>query len=498
MTESSNDDDIIIRDRYRKFIVSGLGRSILTRAFSLGYIVVVTRNIPLDTLDLMILLTTVQLIVVRLSSYGLTYSLTQKGISQGLSKEKINNIALTTASTGIPISILASIIVSIYLHLSWFNFILYTIVVVAHYLLELVYALNSVYLDTDITLLQQTIYSIVNSISVPLIYLLRENFSSILIAWSLSYLVTFIPVYKTLIALAKHFTLQWTDTKAILKFGFPVYISDMATLAIQKLDIFVLYLFFQEGDTSLYFYVLRIAVIAQEFFVIIFSGIFPILSKIYTRVSPKEYFELINSFLRLVLTFGGIFYFSIYYQSDLAIYLILSKKFINGLPILRLILSAYFIRLFSYVLRPTFKAIGKRREIVFGPLMGNAVRILGIVAFYKLGPFGLAIAISLEIIVLASYFIMKLRNRIRFRSYVRVALYSSLVFLLVNIIPAGSLILVRVGLCVLMVMLYVVLLVLIKPLERGDFELIEKVFGSSLGNRLEFIKVHISHSSSKS
>ena len=482
-------NEIKVSKKYRNFLISGIGRILLTRVTSVIYIILLVRFVPLILQDYMIIINNIMGISATVGLFGIGFSLTQKKISSHTSNEDFYKIIFTVFILGMPINLISVFIIMLYIELTTIEIIILILTSLLNYALYIIFVLNDGLIKSELTIMAKTIYSVLNSILVPSLFIIFETFHSILFAWNISMIIAILSSLGTVKEIFNYLKFDLKNTKSIIKFGFPVYLTSLLTFVSQRLDTFILYLFYEIGETSQYYWVLRIAQVCQEFFFSIFTGLFPLLTKIFSRNEDEHYREIINSFLRII-NFGSVYFFGLLIvSSELMIKYLLGYNNPIYYLIIKYAFLAYIFRAISMILYTSSLAQGKTKIISIGSIISNSTKSIGLILFYNFGPLFFIYIMVFQYMVLTTYYIFVKRSILS----INTQLLRNLIFLVVLItstffIPQG----VTLNQSILYLILYlfssILLGYIIKPLSKNDLENISNIIGDRFNTFIKILK----------
>ena len=482
-------NEIKVSNKYRNFLISGIGRILLTRITSVIYIILLVRYVPLVLQDYMIIINNFLGISATIGLFGIGYSLTQKKISTNVSNDDYHKIIYTIFILGSPINVISVFIIKLYVEISNSDLILLIFTSLFNYSLFLIYVLNDGLIKSELTILAKTIYSVLNSLLVPTFFILFDSFNSILLAWNFSMLIALISSFSTIKNIVAHLKFDFKNSQSIIKFGFPVYLTSLLTIVSQRLDTFILYLFYETGETSQYYWVLRIAQVCQELFFSIFTGLFPILTKIFSRNNQWHYNNVVNSFLR-VINFSSAYFFGILIvSSEIIIRYILGYEEIIYFRIIKYAFLAYILSAIAQILITSSLAQGKTKTISIGSVISNSVRTISLLLFYNTGPMVFVIILVFQQIILSAYYIFAKRSILSFnKQLVRNFIYLGLLITMTFFVPIGATLPQSILYLIIYLLLTIFLGYIIKPLSKNDLDNISNIIGDRFNTPNKFLK----------
>lgn len=486
-------EEINLSSKYKQFLVSGIFRSIITRIFSIFYVIYITRNVSIQFQDQMVILASIQAISVKIGLFGISYALVQQGIFKNKNFKFFNEIIYSTLLIGSPIILLFGIFTQMYLKLSLVNSIFFISVLFISYIFESLIISSNANLRTDKGVLMKTFYSIFNSILVSSFLFFQENIFSLLLAWVLSFVFAMLIIKSEIISLLKHINLNLKDTFEILKFGLPIYFIGLSLLIVDHVDRFLIYSLFEVGDTASYYWASRISSIFQEFLTTIFIGVIPLFTKLYRKESLTIFLSKINSFLRIIIINSFIFFFIIIINRSYIIEILLSELFLNVSNLLGILLTASYFSIICVLINSTFAAMGNRLYLVIVTVVAVLSKTLGIFIFFEFGIYGLGFAVLFQkAFYLFSHILLFWKKFDQIISYLRSIIFVLLLFLSIFIfnifLNISSIFYINiVSILVILFFSY-----LIKPFNSNDIDILLSII--SINNiMIKKIFRHISH-----
>lgn len=481
----ASQDEASVSTKYRRFVITGFGRAFLTRAMSLAYILLITRLVPLDVQDKLVLLATGQWIIGVVTLFGFTYSLTRQGVYLEDRASAVASSVTASIIVGMPLTALLNFGVGLYAQLDLLEHLLYQISCSLYYLFQVALMVQHTRLRSDRAILAMAVYSVFNSLLVPSFFLLiQSSLSGILLAWIGAMSITLFLERKLLLAALKTWTINWPMAKRVFVFGLPVYLASVFAAGAQQVDSFILFLEFPTGETAQYYWVRRIATIAQELFMVFLTGALPLLTKLHKQSNTELFEKRVKSILRIGMLIGIVVYGAIYIESYMVISLILSEEFIEGVPILQVFMLAMVLRVTSLIIYQVFAARGQSRFMMEGSVTANIVRIALLFWLVSKGGIGLAWVAALHASYLLLYNFFRARRELvsalagpRFLLASSLLVVTSLLFPRPEDLLSGALVGFAFAAAVL------VILRISRPLDGDDLVMMERVFGA----RLQFL-----------
>jgi O-antigen/teichoic acid export membrane protein len=492
--ETSDDLNPSLSQRYQKFLFTSIIRTIITRIFSIGYILVLVRLVPRELQDDMIILAMGHGITITIALFGSSYGLTLFAIRRNYHIEKSSYLAYNIFLIGSPIILISSLFYSLLVGLTIIQGFFYLITMYLVFLMEIALVLYDSILATDKKLIATSIYSIANSISVPLVFYIFQTFTSILIAWILSFLITMIYTNNILLKIFKNIKIELKEAIGIIRFGFPMYLTTIYAIIVQRIDIFILYTNFESGETSLYYWSVRIAFLSFELFSAVLTGLFPLLTKIITRGNTEDFRIILNKMIRLTVFLSIVFYNPLIYSGKFIIGIILSTEFLEGVILLKIALLAMMLESSRLVINTSYNAEGKRRILTFVSIFAYSSRIISIVILVKYGPLGLILSLLLQntaTLMVLLYFRRKEFNL--YHSYFRLIIFSIIISILSWFLPSGDTILQFLTYFIFYFILILIITILIRPINNEDVLLLTKILNENVTRHLFRVSKYIAH-----
>jgi len=250
------------------------------------------------------------------------------------------------------------------------------------------------------------------------------------------------------------------------------------TIVSQRLDTFILYLFYDTGETSQYYWALRIAQVCQEFFFSIFTGLFPLLTKIFSRNDNLHYRDIINSFLRII-NFGSVYFFGLLIvSSEFLIKYILGYDNPIYYSIIKFAFLAYVLKAIAQILITSSLAQGKTKIISIGSIVSNSTRTIGLLFFYNYGPLVFVYILVIQQMVLSIYYVIAKKIILSFDiQLIRNLFYLSFSIIFAMLIPTGL----TINQSFLNIIFYFIITIIlgffVKPINRFDVDNILNTIG---------------------
>ena len=240
---------------------------------------------------------------------------------------------------------------------------LFLISAILYYLFAVIQMIQDIILQSNRNVLMQTVYNILNSISVPIFFLLFRSLRIIFIAWIFSFGVALLYERKLIWKILTNLRFNFKVNYDIFLYGFPLYILGIFDVSSRQLSTFILFELFSVGSLSSYNWSLRIATTVFELFTVLLTGAFPLLTNYYVRNDFSKFNDTIKSILKIGMAFG-LFLFGIsFIGGNYGIILLVSNRFPDSPLFFRILVFSYFLRTVPLILGQVFNARGNRRFI---------------------------------------------------------------------------------------------------------------------------------------
>jgi O-antigen/teichoic acid export membrane protein len=471
-------DQESLSSRYRLFIISGFTRVVLTRILSLIYIVVVARIVSLSVQDHLILLSTGQWIVGVVSTFGFTFSLTRMAFTEENRSHVVASGVTSVLLLGTIITIILNLIFAILTGLDLIEILLYLFSCVLYFILQIALLVEDTRLRSDRKQLATALFSIANSILVPSLFFIFETLTSVLVSWILGLLLTLFYERKVIYISFSNLKWDYKTSKAIFFYGLPIYMSSLFTAVVQNLDRFILFIRFPEGDLAEYYWAFRISITFEEIFLVLLTGAFPLLTKLYKNNDMAVFEIRTQSILKIGLFLGLFLYGVVFHQANVITLLILGNKFLGVIIILQILTVATTVKIVRNILFQVVLAEGRRRYITESVVFGALSRIIFILILIPFGGVGFAFALLLQSIVLSLYFIFR-KKKTTMNSLIHLRVILSLIiivmFTFIFSSPLGLILSIIKGCFYIIGFLFI--LFILKPFNNDDYVLFERLAG---------------------
>ncbi len=382
------DEQISFSRRYRSFLLSGGARIFTTRLFSLIYIYVFTRLVAPDIYDKIVYLATTQAMLIFASHHGLPFS----SVHFGLGKKKVEgggilpfHMALTV---GVPtIVILTELVVlvpGIFFPETAYSFVYFNPQLHLAYLGANIFAITSEGLiysqaailrsDREETL--RSVYSISNSIFVPLAYFYFPSLETVVVTWAI--LLFFVNVLGIIMYPYKKEIMMFNFSfiRDVVAFGFIVNLGGIYHSFSQRYDQYVILLSFEPGTLANFALAQRLATIALEGFGTILTGIFPLLVKLELDRGKDAVRKYFTSFFKIGAYGSSLLFLGVYVFSDVIVHLIFDSRYWDSLEYLRWFAWSMWLYSLFYMVSIKVNSYGSRRIAVGLALFTATVRIV--------------------------------------------------------------------------------------------------------------------------
>lgn len=401
--------------KYRAFIISGGARIITTRFFSILYIFVITRLISKADWDYLLVLGSTQTILVLFSTFGLNFSATHFGLGKKKVKGGDSLPFQVTLFVGLPTILLLSELVLSLSSLFFGTGSIYNVVIengelhaaflfsnAFAIMMEGVAACQVALLNSDKEAGLRMFYSVTNSIFVPISYYIRPEISSVVWMWGFLMFLTTLLGIKIHPHRADLFKLRSAEVRRIIQYGFVYNLTTLMVTLSGQYDQFIIFLNFEPGVLSDYFWPMRITMIASEAFAVVMTGLFPLLTKIEADYGREIAIRRFRVMFKLTVYFASIFFTGLLVTSDL-VTILLGSSYQASIGYLQIFSIMGWALVVNQLLRIRLNSFGSRRYVVYSDILGSIVRmaLLTVAAFISIQ--SLIVARILVYLILSVY-----------------------------------------------------------------------------------------------
>ena len=168
-----------------------------------------------------------------------------------------------------------------------------------------------------------------------------------------------------------------------LKESFEYFLSEIATTAFGALNTLLIGIFLPGKDVAVWAVALQLIAMAN-------SAFRPIISAIYPNMVRNKHFGLIKKVLCLIVPLIFINCLFCYFASPFIIHLAAGTKYLDSVPIFRLMLPVLLFSFPAMMLGwPSLGAIGKIRQTTFTTIIAACVQCVGLCVLILSGTFSL-------------------------------------------------------------------------------------------------------------
>lgn len=462
---------------YARFLKVNIWRIVITRLVSIMYVIIVARLISLDIQDSMIILAYAQGLIVQLSLFGIGVSAVYIGRAQIEDDGVMQNALKSTFMLSLPFVIASAFLAREFIGMSSLAFLLYVSAMTLQMIFEYLNIYNDYRLRSDRKVIGRTIYSVANSILVPTMFFFTSSLEGVLMAWNYAMIMSVLYFGEDLSALFIKTEMDFPIMLRILKTGMPIYLANWVNLIAQRMDVFLIYAHGVSGESAQYYWMLKISAIGQEMFMIMINGLFPLLVVASKERTREEFVSLTHSLMRVALLFGVSTFTMLIAYGRVAVWILLSDRFLAGLIILQLLILGRTINIPATILISVSNAEGKLRRVMWMSLFADGLWIVAVFVLLRFGVIGLAIAFIINRIIQSGYMLWSTRDI--FRGEVR-AYYRILVFVFLMTLLSFATTYVFIFLCPF-------ILYATRPLHESDWVLIERVLPVTI-RKFPFLK----------
>lgn len=462
--------DESITSLYRRFIVTGFGRVFVSRIASLLYIIIISRIVPDEVQDVMVILLTSMAITSLMTLFGYSYSLVQSTIS----RQKASLIYTSSSFAvviGLPLNVVINLAISIAVGLPLFTTSLFLIANVFYYILELVLIIENARVRSDRHMLLRSLYSIISSISVPSLYYFFQSLDGIILAWIGSLILTGLLDVNLILVILKNIKWNPSEALSISKFGLLIYVTQVFLILSRQGDRYILFIFSSPGETALYYWIEGISRIALELFMILLTGAHPLFAR-FIAEDEEKFTRLFNSLVKFSYLMGGIIFFSVLLNSKLIVSTLIGDQFLVGYRVLIIFALALFIQSPIVVITTSYSAKNDQKPYVVSSMIEVIFKFAFIIILLDYGALGFAVAFLISQIFKVSYLIYISSEYLTITEWTR---YIGLLLVwgvLVFLSPQSADLENRIVTNILWIILIVGTLILLKPLTSSDLHVI--------------------------
>lgn len=465
----------ILSNRYRKFLLTGIWRTILTTSFSVLYVLYISRNISFEIQDKMIILATAQLLIIKIALLGTSYSLVQQSQIRELSYNQINDIGFSIGVIMLPFVIIISVFSSYYVGLSLMNMILYVSMVIISFFFEIFCVVSNSKIENHKEIIIRTIYSILNSVLVASFLIYYQDILMVLIAWILSFLGSTLIFIKELYVLVFNSKIRISETINIIKFGAPIFMLSIFNYLTNEIDKFLIYEFLASGETAGYYWISKFIIIFQQLILNIIVGILPLFAVIVKRDTEEIFYEKINRIFRIGIFVSIVYFFTIIYQRETIILLILSELYLEYSELFFILLLSAVFTIPNSILNNVFSSVGDRKKMIIIGFVGALSKIIGILLFIRVGVIGFGYAILFQKIIGLILQYLLLGRKIELSGSVMRILLFGVLYIFVILITPYNFSLEILYYQIIHIFALIVIFIIIKPLELDDILFVMKI-----------------------
>lgn len=495
--DSYTDDSISLSNQYKKFISTGFLREIISNLFSIVSVYFIARYVDLHIQDQMFFLSNGMALTGSIALLGYIYSLTRKAIVD----KDLNSTILYDGTSflflvGLPLNIILNLIIGLIGGISFIELIFYLLATMVYYFFNVILLVQDIILQAHKNVFMQTLYIILNSITVPLFFVIFKSLTIIFVAWIVSLGTTFIFERKVIFKLLSNLSFKFHVGWEIFLYGFPVYVQTIYNLLARRVDAFILYLFFPTGALAEYNWAYRLSTTVFSQFTVLLIGTTALLTNYSIRKDYTRFNETIKSTLKIGVLFGLFLCGSAFIGGDFGILLLLSNEFSSSALYFKILLFSYFLRIIPLILTKVFNARGNRRILVQIFVTIDTLRIVYLLIFAHLGPLGIAFVetlYSVSFLLLACYMERKLiLELIKTSKKFLISIFLDMIIVL--LLSGHSTFILATIAVFTYILIYSLLLFLLKPFNMDDYALIEKIIGTKLKANLLIKKLFVTKS----
>ena len=470
-----------ISKKYQRFILGGITRTLLSRSFSLIYVILVTRLIIGSIMDQMIIFASGHLLIIHFVSFGMRYACEQRFLSSKDVKRALiirSNSVLFFLIFSIPFSIILSIILVIYV--TGFSsvelFFAYPLSLVFLVIMQIEVLIEKTRLEINRALFLNLFYSISNSILVPVFFVLVPTLPGVIWTWNICLLLTILLDIRLIRKVLKEESFDFPTIKYLIRFGFPIFIAGLPRQFSTNINRFIIFQFLAEGATALFYWPNRILSITNEVIMSLLSGTRELFTKM-TILNEKRLYQSFLGFFRVITIISISFYLWIYINAQFFINILLGSNYLEAIPLFQLLCFAWIFQ--SPILALTYltEAQAKRNIILTLNYFQFTIKIVFLIIFLQFGLVGIVLVDLIVNMFHFGYLIYKTPLMHKNDNFGRLILFSVLVIasalILNHIANLDFVFLVLINLLFPFIALIIVLIT--RPLTDIDMGYVEKI-----------------------
>lgn len=436
---------------YRKFLKAGAIRTLLSRVTSLFFIIVISRLVSTELYDIVVILSSIQLIFTIFATLGLKYSsIHYLRIEKGRGNEILALPIQLTVYYGLPLLIIlweAYLQISFKLNISgrlvvlqddWFSQILFIISFSTVIIVEGLKNRLTADLKTDQVEKITTITSVLQSFSVPLFFYLMPTLSSFFLGWIV---VTIIPIimWRHVIWESLKQSINYPLAYKVIKFGFLIYLLAVLNIIATYFIKFVIFVELPEGNTAIYHWVLRFNELTFASLAVFTSGLFPLLLSHAENRKEELIIEDNKSFYRIALATSMATFGTLILSSRFILTIVLPTFFLSNIGIFYIIAIGTYVQTINSFLNAHLQAFAKRRWLLIITFLTSLLSIFTPVLLVNYGIVGIAYSL-LVIYGIRLLFFAPIIKSMKFHTFLNV-LYPTLfgIFILIGATIISSL-----------------------------------------------------------
>lgn len=444
-------------------------------------------------MDQMIVLATGHAIILQLSVFGMRYACQQKALStSGEASNQIRyNSTLFIIFITLPMGIILALIMTFFI--TGFDnpllFILYPLSFLLLIIMELESMLENSLFSVERTILLRLSYSILNSVLVPIFYLINQSIEGVILAWNVALLITILLDIAVLKRTFQQGKASIPVIKSLLSFSFPIYLGTLPNTVSNNINNIVTYEFLEPGAASIFYWPNRILTMAFELILILNTGS----QELFTHLNAVDKTKLRDSLLglfRIITIASSVLMLILFLNAEIIVLILLGEHYIDAIILFRLLCIAWIFTTVTTVLDNLIGAQGNQKVIVKANLLNFSNKIILLIILIQFGLIGVVFTEILSRMIKFFYLVKNIEsfrsndNFIRLFFYVAILLAVSAIESIIKIIDLISLI----TLNCLFIFIALVLFILLRPLTNIDIDYLNRLLPKEISRFLRYYK----------
>lgn len=423
----------------------------------------------------MIILATYQGIFINILPFGISYAASQWTLKKHNEKSKyLSDYYSFSFYVTIPLIIISSFIIWQFLNYNIISgdLLLFTIANIFALILQIFAKVEIARYRNDKSILINSMYSIFNSIFVPLVYFIKfQNLSGVLIAWIISSGVVILMNLKNQYGIIK-LSLNFASWKNMLVFSFPIYIMSIINITNLYADKLFIYAFYEPLELNGYYWIDKLLLIGSQVTNLFLAGVYSMLVLLKNE-NVSRFHNISRSIFRNIGLISIAVFLSFNANAVFIVNILLPEQYFFAIDWLRTLSYIFIIQNLINYLMIRYLADEKRKSVAVIRLMGIIIRFSFAFYFIDKRIEGLIIGIYVSAIItlIALIFFTEELRHWKLETLIRY-LGFSIISIIIMIITNYNFVwpITNVSLFAIFIMLIV-----IKPLNRADTNYITKV-----------------------